>query len=153
MTPSHRRDFLKTLLGGAAGLSLSTTVFGQGSATPITATKITDNFALISGAGSNVLVVSNSEGLLMVNGGLPEYSADLLKVVSTQGDARRGAGGLAVFIHENFASHRAGNHRELPGFHRGRNEDLAGAEVGSGNAAAPTLAAIVTGEAAIDGFG
>ena len=41
----------------------------------------------------------------------------------------RYAGGLAVFIHENFASHRAGNHRELPGFHRGRNEDLAGAEI------------------------
>jgi len=89
MTPSHRRDFLKTLLGGAAGLSLSTTVFGQGGTKAITATKITDNFALISGAGSNVVVVSGPEGLLMINGGLPEFSADLMKVVSGQGDVKR----------------------------------------------------------------
>src|SRR5437762_7913114 len=89
MTPSHRRDFLKTLLGGAAGLSLSTTVFGQSGATPITATKITDNFALISGAGSNVVVVSNAEGLLMVNGGQREFSSDLMRTVSAQGDSKR----------------------------------------------------------------
>ena len=48
MRPSHRRDFLKTLLGGAAGISFSTTVLGQGVATPITVTKIADNFALIT---------------------------------------------------------------------------------------------------------
>jgi len=84
MIPSHRRDFLKTLLGGAAGLSLSTRLRGQSRSTPITATKLADNFALISGAGSNVVVLSTSEGLLMVNGGLPEYSGDLLKLVSNQ---------------------------------------------------------------------
>ena len=121
MTPSHRRDFLKTLLGGAAGLSFSTSVLGEGGATPITATKITDNFALITSAGANVVVVSNAEGLLMVNGGLPEFSADLLKVVSAQGDAKRiqalfntdwhlentgsndalGKAGTRIFSHEN----------------------------------------------------
>jgi len=89
MTPSYRRDFLKTLLGGAAGLSLSARVFGQGSPTPITSTKISDNFSLISGAGSNVVVLSSAEGLLMVNGGLPQFSSDLLKVVSAQGEAKR----------------------------------------------------------------
>jgi len=89
MTPSHRRDFLKTLLGGAAGWSLSTTVFGQGGVKPITATKITDNFALISGAGSNVVVVSGPEGLLMVNGGLQAFSADLMKIVAGQPDTKR----------------------------------------------------------------
>jgi glyoxylase-like metal-dependent hydrolase (beta-lactamase superfamily II) len=89
MTPSDRRDFLKTLLGGAAGLSLSTTVFAQSGARTISATKITDNIALISGAGSNVVVVSGPEGLLMVNGGLPEFSLDLLKVVASQGSPNR----------------------------------------------------------------
>jgi cyclase len=121
MTPSHRRDFLKTLLGGAAGLSLSTTVFGQGGPTPITATKITDNFALISGAGGNVVVARGPEGLLLVNGGLPEFSAELLKVVSAQSDIKSiqalfntdwhlentgsndalGKSGTKIFAHEN----------------------------------------------------
>jgi cyclase len=84
MIPSHRRDFLKTLLGGAAGLSFSTTLRGQTGSISITATKIADNFALISGAGSNVVVLSTADGLLMVNGGLPEFSATLLKLVSGQ---------------------------------------------------------------------
>ena len=89
MRPSHRRDFLKTLLGGAAGIPLSTAALAQIATTPITATKITDNFSLITGAGSNVVVASNAEGMLMVNGGLPEFSADLLKAVSAQGNAKR----------------------------------------------------------------
>ena len=121
MRPSHRRDFLKTLLGGAAGISFSTTVLGQGVATPITVTKIADNFALITSAGSNVLVVSNAEGMLLVNGGLPDTSAELLKTVSAQGDAKRiqalfntdwhlentgsndtlGKAGTRIFSHEN----------------------------------------------------
>src|SRR5262245_35433988 len=97
MIPSHRRDFLKTLLGGAAGLSLSTNLRGQSRTTSITATKITDNFAVISGAGSNVVVLSNSEGLLMVNGGLPEYSAELLKLVSNQTEPGNPASIQALF--------------------------------------------------------
>jgi cyclase len=121
MRPSDRRDFLKALLGGAAGIPLSTAALAQVAATPITATKITDNFSLITGAGSNVLVASNAEGMLMVNGGLPEFSADLLKVVSSQGSAKRiqalfntdwhlentgsndtlGKAGARIFAHEN----------------------------------------------------
>jgi cyclase len=112
---------LKALLGGAAGIPLSTAALAQVAATPITATKITDNFSLITGAGSNVLVASNAEGMLMVNGGLPEFSADLLKVVSSQGSAKRiqalfntdwhlentgsndtlGKAGARIFAHEN----------------------------------------------------
>jgi hypothetical protein len=72
MTASRRRDFLKTLLGGAAGISLSSAALAQDVTTPITATKITENFTLITGAGSNVVVASNAEGLLLVNGGTPQ---------------------------------------------------------------------------------
>jgi len=121
MRPSHRRDFLKTLLGGAAGIPLSAAALAQNAATPITATKITDNFSLIRGAGSNVVVASNAEGLLLVNGGLPEFSAELLNVASAQGNAKRiqalfntdwhlentgsndslGKAGTRIFAHEN----------------------------------------------------
>jgi|SRR5579862_687670 len=73
------------MMGGAAGLSLSRSMFGQNgpiTATKLTATSLTDTFVEITGAGANVLVVMGPDGLLMVNGGLPERSAELLKVVS-----------------------------------------------------------------------
>ncbi len=76
---SHRRDFLRAIIGGAAGLSLSTTAFGQA---PITATKLTDRLALFEGDGGNVVVVISDNGLMMIDGGLPERSADLLTSVS-----------------------------------------------------------------------
>lgn len=62
--------------------------FGQGSASQISTTKLTGNITLISGAGSNVLVVNGNDGLLMVDGGLPEHAADLLKVVAAQSEGQ-----------------------------------------------------------------
>src|SRR5438874_2204349 len=76
-----RRDFLKTVAGGTAGLGLSRRAFAQAAGLQIRATKLADNYTLLSGAGSNVLVVSGPEGLLMVDGGLAEHSAELLKAV------------------------------------------------------------------------
>lgn len=72
-----RRDGLKALLGGTAVLA-----FGQGAG--LTAIKIADNFTLISGAGSNVLLYTSADGNLLVDGGSPEKSADLLKLVAEQ---------------------------------------------------------------------
>src|SRR5687768_14282681 len=86
MTRSNRRDFCRTILGGAAGMSLASrsSTFGQSAASPISVTKLTDFFSLISGAGSNVLLLNGPDGALLVNGGTAERSADLLKVVSEQ---------------------------------------------------------------------
>lgn len=81
---SDRRDFLRTLAGAAAGLSLPRRAFAETSPGPITANRLTDNFVWITGAGGNVLAVSGPDGLLMVNGGLAERSADLMKVISDQ---------------------------------------------------------------------
>jgi cyclase len=75
MFPSqNRRDFLRVM----AGFSLSRAAFAQ---TSLTTTKLTDNITLISGAGSNVLVLNTPDGVLMVDGGASERSADLLKLV------------------------------------------------------------------------
>jgi cyclase len=79
MMDSDRRDFLRAVIGGAAGLSLSTFAFGQ---TPITATKLTDRLALLAGDGGNVMVVISDDGLMLIDGGLPERSADLLKATA-----------------------------------------------------------------------
>ena len=81
---SNRRDFLRTLIGAAAGLSLSQQVFAETVSGPIAANRLNDNFALITGAGGNVLAVSGPDGLLMVNGGLAERSADLMKFIADE---------------------------------------------------------------------
>jgi glyoxylase-like metal-dependent hydrolase (beta-lactamase superfamily II) len=80
----NRRDFLRTLAAGAASLSLV-----RAQSTPITATKLADNYIHISGAGSNVLLVTGPDGALLVDGGSPEHSADLLKVASEQAGGRK----------------------------------------------------------------
>ena len=84
----NRRDFLGILVG-AAGLWPSSTVFGQQRAStlrqpqsPITATRLSENLIELTGAGGNVVVVTGSDGLLMVNGGLRERSDDLLKAAA-----------------------------------------------------------------------
>jgi len=83
MFSSHsRRDFLKTAAAGTVGLGLGRRGFAQSNNPQITATKLADNYTLLSGAGSNVLVLTGPEGVLMVDGGLAEHSAELLKAVS-----------------------------------------------------------------------
>jgi cyclase len=64
-----------------AGLSASS-AFARQSPAGITATRLADNFYLISGAGGNVLAVRGPNGILMVDGGLPERSAELLDAVA-----------------------------------------------------------------------
>ena len=96
MTRSNRRDFCRTLVGGAAGLSLAyraPKAFAQGTSA-ISATKITDNYTLITGAGSNVLMLTQPEGVLLIDGGTAERSADLLKAVA---DASGGKPVQALF--------------------------------------------------------
>ncbi len=77
-----RRHFLGAL-AGAAGASLC-----RAEAAPLAAAKITDSFIQITGAGSNVLAVIGADGVLMVDGGLKERSAELLKLVAEQSGGR-----------------------------------------------------------------
>jgi cyclase len=81
----HRRDFLHLL---AAGVSLPSILGAARDPTPITATKLAENFIEITGAGSNVLLVTGPDGCAMVDGGLAERSAELLKIVSDQSNAK-----------------------------------------------------------------
>jgi len=123
MKLSQRRDFLKSLLGGAAGLSLPVTVFSQTAAdTPIVETRINDNFSMFSGAGSNVLVLSTDEGLLAINGGNAQSSTRLWNTITARSSQQRpirvlfntdwrldntgsndtlGKAGTRIFSHEN----------------------------------------------------
>ncbi|MEO8096349.1 MAG: MBL fold metallo-hydrolase [Acidobacteriota bacterium] len=78
-----RRDLFKALAAATTGLALHRSALAQ-SAASIAATKVAENFSLITGAGSNVLLFNSPDGALMVDGGLPERSAELLKFVAAQ---------------------------------------------------------------------
>src|SRR6516225_5442258 len=73
-----RREFLGTLV-----LGLTAT---QGFAWPsqIASSKLTDNLALITGAGGNIVVLNQPDGLLLMNGSRPEMAADLMKFLADQ---------------------------------------------------------------------
>ena len=105
-----RRMFLKTVAGVAGGLaSLSRAGFGQTAPTPIAVARLSDTLIEITGAGANVMVLSSPEGLLMVDGGLPERSAELLKVIASQ----PGAGRVQVLINTQWHSDHTGSNEAL----------------------------------------
>jgi cyclase len=73
----QRREFLQTLAGGAAALSLSRAAFAQ--ATPAVA-KLTDKVTLITGAGNNIVVLAGDGGSLLVDCGDATHAQDVLKL-------------------------------------------------------------------------
>ncbi len=78
-----RRDFLGFLTSALAGSAFAQSALAQTGST-VTATKLVDGFFLLTGAGTNVVAVTSSEGVLMVDSGAPEHSSDVLKVVAAQ---------------------------------------------------------------------
>jgi cyclase len=87
-----RRDFL-VWLGGATGVALSSSSSSWASTStshaPIAATRLSDNLVEFTGAGGNVVVVTGPDGLVMINGGLRERSADLLKAIADHTGGKR----------------------------------------------------------------
>lgn len=78
-----RRDFLRTISLAAVGTSIAYPALGQG-APSIVATKLSPTLVLLSGNGGNVALVLGANGLLMVDGGLPDNAAAMLKAVASQ---------------------------------------------------------------------
>ena len=78
-----RRAFLQAALAGAVGSTFTYRAFAQQGTPPaITATKLAPDLVLLAGDGGNVALIVGADGLMMIDGGLPERSTDLLKVVA-----------------------------------------------------------------------
>ncbi len=113
-----RRVFLTQVLPAAAtGLSLSAHAADDN----LAVTALTDRLSLVSGGGGNVVVFNTPEGVLLVDGGSPELSAQVLaKVRALTGSAKvhtlfnthwhwdqtganpaLGASGTQIIAHEN----------------------------------------------------
>jgi cyclase len=111
----HRRDFLR-LTVPAAGAALTLPHWSAAWATAGSAkngelivTPLSEQLSMISGAGGNVTVFNSPEGVLMVDGGSPERSADLLKLVKRNTKASK--------VHTLFNTHwhwdQTGSNRAL----------------------------------------
>ncbi|HUA83872.1 MAG TPA: MBL fold metallo-hydrolase [Bryobacteraceae bacterium] len=82
---SNRREFFSALAGGAVGLSISFKAFGQNP--PIKATKLSDRIAVMMGDGGNVGVILGDDGIMMIDGGLPNRADEMLGAIREQVDA------------------------------------------------------------------
>jgi glyoxylase-like metal-dependent hydrolase (beta-lactamase superfamily II) len=83
---SDRREFLRTLLAGAAGLTLAHPLFAQGQGrgpAPLTITKLTDRLAVVQGAGGNIGLVLGADGVMMIDGGLANRAADIAQTIAS----------------------------------------------------------------------
>jgi glyoxylase-like metal-dependent hydrolase (beta-lactamase superfamily II) len=104
MAPSRRR-FLQLALAGAATAPWAPRAFAQAHQAPLTTTPLNDHLHLISGAGSNVLLVSSSDGLVLINGGSTERSNELLKTVAGMAQGRR----LTTLINTDWCADHTGS--------------------------------------------
>jgi len=77
---SQRREFLRTLAGGAAALGFSRAGFAQSNPA---ATKLTDKVTLITGAGNNIVALAGDGGSLLADCGDAAHAADVLKVAGS----------------------------------------------------------------------
>jgi len=94
-----RRTFLKSVVGGATVASLGTFPRARARETgaSIESKKLNDTLTLFSGAGANVVVARDADGLALVDGGLAVHSPELLKRI-------QGETGLA-HVHTLFNTH------------------------------------------------
>jgi cyclase len=76
----QRREFLRTLAGGAAALSLSRAGFAEASPA---ATKLTDKLTLITGAGNNIVVLTADGGSLLVDCGGAARAQHVIKLTGS----------------------------------------------------------------------
>ena len=75
-----RRGFLGVVVCAATGSSVSFSALGQD--TPIKATKLARDLALIEGNGGNVAVIISRDGLMLIDGGFPDRAAELQKAIA-----------------------------------------------------------------------
>jgi cyclase len=91
-----RRQFLKAGLsagvGAFVGASLmSSPAWAKAKSEELAIKPLADGVALVTGAGSNVVLVTGPEGAVMIDGGVADRSADLLKAVTKHANGARPA--------------------------------------------------------------
>ncbi len=105
-----RRDFIQAL--PAVAVAVATGLVGRVSVAAAPSLAVTDlakGLFVVSGAGGNVTVFESPEGVLLVDGGSPEHSASLLKLIQ----ARTGAGRIHTLFNTHWHWDQTGSNRTL----------------------------------------
>jgi cyclase len=88
-----RRTLLNASLAGAVSLSVAALAprraFGSAARDPISSTRLGDDLWLFAGAGGNVVAGGGRDGLLLVDGGAADRSAELLERVAAESGGHR----------------------------------------------------------------
>ena len=89
---TDRRAFLEALLGSAAGTAAAAVfaprAWARAPAAPLAITPLSDSLTLISGAGGNIVALATREGVLLVDGGSAEHTADVLRALESRAGHR-----------------------------------------------------------------
>lgn len=122
----QRRDFLRGAAGAAAGAAAGSLLLAQApaaSASPhaaksaagahasggLTVTPLGGRLFLIRGGGGNVTVFDSPEGVLLVDGGSPERSREVLRLVR----ARTGRSRVSVLFNTHWHWDQTGSNRTI----------------------------------------
>jgi cyclase len=104
----HRRTFLKHAASTAAICALPDLCVAARKA-ELQVTPLTDRLLLIAGGGGNVVVFNSPDGVLMVDGGAPEHSAQILKLVKKHTGSSR----VHTLINTHWHWEQTGSNRTL----------------------------------------
>jgi cyclase len=103
-----RRHFLRALPAATLGLSSLRRARGA-EATPLGVVPLGTGLWVITGGGGNVTVFESSEGVLLVDGGSPERSAEVMRLVK----ARTGAARVHTLFNTHWHWDQTGSNRTL----------------------------------------
>jgi cyclase len=116
MAPRRRREFLQLMLAGVAAsgsgpfdFAQGGRVFAQAHQATVTTIPLNDHLHLISGGGGNVLLVSSGEGLVLVNGGSPESSVEVLNAVAAHARGKR----LTTLFNTDWCTDHTGSNEAI----------------------------------------
>jgi glyoxylase-like metal-dependent hydrolase (beta-lactamase superfamily II) len=111
MESVNRRAFLRGTLACAAGVAASSSRAGMAAGAPpaLSTIELAPHLWLVRGGGGNVVVKHTSEGVLLVDGGSPERSGDVLRLVHD----RTGGAGVKVLFNTHWHWDQTGSNRSL----------------------------------------
>jgi len=105
---------VQSVLAAGAGIGLAQTLPRSAAArsrdaAPVTSNRLNDQLMVFSGAGANVVALHGAEGVLLVDGGLPERSADLLEAVYRETRSRQ----VKTLINTHWHPEQTGSNERL----------------------------------------
>jgi len=112
MTSISRRGFLGRALGGAAVLSVgaaASPLLAREPAAVIRSEPLGEGLRVISGSGCNVVALNGPDGVLLVDGGLKQHSAALLK----EALKKPGPGRVSVLFNTHWHPEQTGSNERV----------------------------------------